>query len=191
MFWARWRGREVAARCTWLTSPPCPPGSLWGGRGDLRLWLPLRSSPPAAWDSDIHQCHKPSPASLGGVLLFPWCRGACQAHAARPAANRQPAWTALDLYEQSQACRVRIRSLAPLKFKLMLLSLIFISSRAMSRPTPVAAFRTPAVRDALSLSCFGITETGHAKFALNGRVRATAPWGTLSQTQQGGQSTGS
>ncbi|KAG8461975.1 hypothetical protein KFE25_013994 [Diacronema lutheri] len=101
-------------------------------------------------------------------------------NATDPAARfSEPQWALLDLSRHSAECRVRATSVSPLKFKLMLLSLIRV------RPPGVADTDADSVASASeaerkrrgdALNCFG---AGKGR-AINGRVRTTGPWAALS-----------
>jgi hypothetical protein len=70
---------------------------------------------------------------------------------------------------------VRAKSVSALKFKLMLLSLIRVRPPGVADADAGAAGEEDHKRRGESLKCFGVG----GGFAINGRVRTTAPWDAL------------
>jgi hypothetical protein len=87
----------------------------------------------------------------------------------------EPQWALLDLSEQSAACVVRAVSVSALKFKLMLLSLIRVRPPGAASVVSAADAAAESERRVEALRCFGVG----GGFAINGRVRSTAPWAAL------------
>lgn len=93
----------------------------------------------------------------------------------------EPQWALLDLSAHSAQCVVRVTSVSHLKFKLMLLSLIRVRAPETGDAAPgkgaglVELNAKERERRVEALKCFGIG----SGFAVNGRVRTTAPWNAL------------
>lgn len=85
----------------------------------------------------------------------------------------EPQWKLLDISRPSAECVVRATSVSPLKFKLMLLSLIRV--RSVDEDARASGGADDLRRRTESLRCFGVGEG----FAINGRVRSTAPWESI------------